>query len=124
MKKLVPVVALIIFGPASRMVAGTFVYSAASGTIPALDTDTLSVTANPTNTTEFMPVAASVSQTGNPATPVITWATPAAITYNTALSAIQLNATASVAGTFVYSSAAGTVLTAGAHTLSVTFTPT
>src|SRR6202041_3998773 len=57
-------------------------------------------------------------------TPVITWNTPAAITYGTALSAAQLNATASVAGSFAYSPVAGTVLGAGAQTLSVTFTPT
>jgi hypothetical protein len=35
-----------------------------------------------------------------------------------------LNATASVPGTFVYSPVAGTVLSAGIQTLSVTFTPT
>ena len=59
------------------------------------------------------------------ATPTITWATPADITYGTALGATQLNATASVPGTFVYTPAAGTVLNAGAaQTLSVTFTPT
>jgi hypothetical protein len=40
-----------------------------------------------------------------------------------ALGAPQLNATASVAGTLSYSPAAGTVLNAGSHTLSVTFTP-
>lgn len=56
--------------------------------------------------------------------PVIAWAKPAAITYGTALSSTQLNATASVAGTFVYTPPAGTVLTVGTHTLSVTFTPT
>jgi hypothetical protein len=58
------------------------------------------------------------------AVPIITWATPAAILYGTALSAKQLDATASVAGTFVYSPAAGAVLTAGSQTLSATFTPT
>ena len=63
------------------------------------------------------------------ATPTITWSTPANITYGTALSATQLNATATTAagvpGTFVYTPAAGTVLPAGAgQTLSVTFTPT
>jgi hypothetical protein len=42
--------------------------------------------------------------------------------YPTALS-IQLNATADVPGTFVYTPAAGTVLNAGTHTLSVSFTP-
>ncbi len=57
-------------------------------------------------------------------TPTITWATPAAITYGTALSATQLDATANAAGTFAYTPATGTVLTAGSQTLSVTFTPT
>lgn len=58
------------------------------------------------------------------ASPVITWANPAAITYGTALSAAQLNATASVPGTFAYSPAAGTILAVGTQTLGVTFTPT
>ena len=57
-------------------------------------------------------------------TPVITWATPAAITVGTALSATQLNATANVAGSFVYSPTSGTVPSVGSPTLSVTFTPT
>ncbi len=56
--------------------------------------------------------------------PAITWANPAAITYGAALSATQLNATASVAGSFSYSPPLGTVLSAGnAQTLAVTFTP-
>src|SRR5690606_5175270 len=54
----------------------------------------------------------------------VAWATPAAITYGTALSATQLNATASVAGTFSYTPASGTILNAGNQTLSVNFTPT
>jgi predicted outer membrane repeat protein len=64
------------------------------------------------------------------ATPQISWTTPADITYGTALLAAQLDATASVnghdvAGTFVYSPAAGTVLNAGkSQTLAVSFTPT
>ena len=57
-------------------------------------------------------------------TPTITWPTPAAITYGAALSSTQLDATASVAGSFVYNPLAGTVPTAGTQTLSVTFTPT
>ncbi len=67
--------------------------------------------------------ASSVTYTVSKATPVITWGTPTPITYGTALSATQLNATANIAGTFVYSPAAGTVLKAGLQTLSVTFTP-
>lgn len=59
-------------------------------------------------------------------TPTITWATPAEITYGTALSATQLSnaASASVPGTFVFSPAAGTVLGAGSRSLTCTFTPT
>ena len=54
----------------------------------------------------------------------ITWANPAGIVYGTALSATQLNATTTVAGTFVYDPPAGTVLQYGAgQILSVTFTP-
>jgi Concanavalin A-like lectin/glucanases superfamily/YDG domain/Immunoglobulin I-set domain len=56
--------------------------------------------------------------------PTITWQTPAGITYPTALSATQLDATASVAGTFVYNPPLGTIVNAGNQTLSVTFTPT
>jgi hypothetical protein len=57
------------------------------------------------------------------ATPMLSWATPATITYGTALSATQLNASASVPGSFVYSPASGTLLNVGTHTLSTTFTP-
>jgi hypothetical protein len=56
--------------------------------------------------------------------PTITWPTPANIVYGAALSGTQLNATASVPGSFSYSPAAGTVLSVGAHTLTATFTPT
>ena len=57
-------------------------------------------------------------------TPVLAWATPAPITYPTPLPGTQLDATASVPGTFTYSPPAGTILTAGTHTLTATFTPT
>jgi sugar lactone lactonase YvrE len=66
----------------------------------------------------------SLSGTGFQNAPVITWAVPAAIVYGTALSSMQLNATASVAGAFVYSPAAGTIPGVGPQTLTVTFTPT
>src|SRR5262249_39450530 len=57
------------------------------------------------------------------ATPVLTWNNPSAITYGTGLSAVQLNATADVPGSFAYTPAAGTILNAGGSTLSVGFTP-
>jgi hypothetical protein len=67
----------------------------------------------------------TVSSSGSsPTAPTITWPAPAAISNGTALSATQLDARASVPGTFVYSPPAGTVLAVGSHTLSVIFTPT
>jgi uncharacterized protein (TIGR02145 family) len=57
--------------------------------------------------------------------PAITWENPADITYGTLLSATQLNATADVSGTFVYTPAIGTKLNEGANQdLKVDFTPT
>ena len=56
-------------------------------------------------------------------TPIITWPTPAPITYGTPLSASQLDASSNVAGTFAYNQQAGAILSAGMQTLSVTFTP-
>ena len=58
-------------------------------------------------------------------TPTITWANPADILVGTPLGPAQLNATASVPGTFTYSPGEGTVLPAynGYH-LVVGFTPT
>lgn len=59
-----------------------------------------------------------------PVPATITWTAPAAITYGTALSSVQLNATANVPGSFAYTPPLGSVLNAGAgQTLSVTFTP-
>jgi hypothetical protein len=76
--------------------------------------------AAPTYTTQNI----SLTGTGVQATPTITWATPAAITYGTPLSSTQLNASSTIAGTFVYSPAVGAVLNARSQTLAVTFTPT
>ena len=56
-------------------------------------------------------------------TPALTWDAPLPILYGTGLDPAQLNAHASVAGTFVYSPPAGSVLNAGTNLLSVIFTP-
>jgi N-acetylneuraminic acid mutarotase len=109
---------------ASSIVPGTFSYSPAAGTVLGVGNQTLSVTFTPTDTTDYTTATATVTLTVNQATPTITWATPSAITYGTALGALQLNATSTVAGTFSYSPAEGTVLGVGTQTLSVTFTPT
>jgi hypothetical protein len=58
------------------------------------------------------------------ATPVVTWANPAALAFGSPLTATQLNATSTPAGSPAYSPVPGTVLLAGANqTLSVTFAP-
>jgi len=73
--------------------------------------------------TNYNDAAGSVAIDISKATPSINWSNPAAITYGTALGATQLNATASVPGSFIYTPAAGTILTAGSHTLTVNFSP-
>jgi len=105
-------------------VAGTFVYTPAAGTALKAGVQTLSATFTATDSTDYSTATSSVPITVNAAAPVINWVTPVAIIYGTALSATQLDATSSVAGTFSYSPAAGTVLAVGSQTLSVTFTPT
>ena len=109
---------------ATASVPGIFVYSPAAGAVLTAGNHTLSATFTPTDMIDYTSASASVSITINPAAPVISWNAPAAVTYGTPLGASQLNATAPVPGTFVYSPAAGTVLTAGSHILAVTFTPT
>jgi hypothetical protein len=109
---------------ASSTVAGSFTYSPVAGTVLTAGSHTLSVTFAPTNTTDYTTATATVTLTVNKATPTITWATPAAFTYGTALSGTQLDAKASVPGALVYSPAAGTVPAVGTDTLTVTFTPT
>jgi hypothetical protein len=109
------------------LIGGTAMY--ATNTLAA-GIHNVSVVYSPATGSTFTTSSATpLSQTVNYATPTITWATPAAITYGTALSATQLNATAAyngttVAGTFAYAPVIGTVLTAGSQTLSVIFTPT
>ncbi len=107
----------------SGSVGGSF-----SWTTPAIQpvagSLTAGVTFTPSDSTDYNAVTGSVTVTVNKATPKLSWATPAAINYGTALSATQLDASSTVPGTFVYSPIAGTVLGSGSHTLTVTFTPT
>lgn len=59
----------------------------------------------------------------SPVSPAIAWYSPASIVYGTPLGPDQLDASANVPGVMTYSPAPGTILGAGAHTLTVTFTP-
>jgi sugar lactone lactonase YvrE len=109
---------------ASTTVLGNFSYNYTIGTVLNAGTYTLQVTFTPTDTTDYTTATGSVTLIVNAATPAITWPTPTAITYGTALSATQLNATANVPGTFVYSPGLGSLLNVGSQTLSAAFTPT
>jgi len=86
---------------------------------------TITVAANQSGNTDYT-AAPQVTQTVvvNKAAPSITWPQPAPVPNGTPLGGTQLDATASVAGAFVYSPVAGTVPAPGPETLSVTFTPT
>ncbi len=110
---------------ATANVPGTFTYTPPTGTSLGLgDSQTLSVTFTPADTNAYATVTTTTTINVQQATPVITWANPAPITDGTALSSIQLNATANVPGTFAYNPSAGVVLAVGGNrSLSVTFTP-
>jgi hypothetical protein len=82
---------------------GTLSGGSATLTTNVLTAGSHTVTAAWAGNADYNPAtSAAITLIVNQATPTIAWATPAAITYGTALSAAQLNATASVPGTFVY----------------------
>jgi len=106
-------------------VAGSFAYTSAAGTVLSAGNGQIEqVTFTPADTVSFNTVVTTVTVNVQQARSSVTWPTPAAITYGTALGATQLDATANIPGTFVYTPATGSVLAAGTRTLSVTFTPT
>ena len=109
---------------ATANVPGTFNYIPAAGTVLGGGGHTVHVYFTPTDTTDYTGANTTQVVTISKAVPVITWAAPAPITYGTALSATQLNATASVPGVMTYVPAAGTVLKGGTQTLKVYFAPT
>ena len=98
---------------ATASVPGTFSYSPPLGTVLGAGTDTLSVTFTPTDTTDYTTATTTTTIAVAQATPGVVWNNPASIVYGTALSSAQLDATASVPGTFTYTPAAGTVLGVG-----------
>jgi len=111
---------------ATANVPGTLSYSAAPGTVLPAGTQQLTATFTPSDATDYKPVTVHDSLTvtaATPSAPTITWNTPEPIQYGTALSNLQLDATASVPGNFIYSPAAGAVLQAGSQKLTAIFTP-
>jgi PKD repeat protein len=104
-------------------VAGSFVYTPASGTVLSVGTHTLHADFTPSDTTNYTIASKEVIINISKATPIIIWNNPADITYGTSLSETQLNANASVPGSFFYTPPSGTILSAGTHTLHVDYTP-
>jgi hypothetical protein len=93
-----------------RRLSGPFVLIAIAALLPA---------------TSFLISCSGMSGANGAAkvTPAITWPPPAPIAARTPLGTAQLDATATVPGTFVYNPSAGTMLTSGTQTLSVSFIP-
>ncbi len=124
-----------LYGLAGTVANGQVKLYATNYTLNDLDptflygiTDTLSFTTASQAAGEVFTQLAAAPQDSNfkgvSFTPTIDWPAPAAIASGSALSSTELDATASVPGTFVYSPPVGTVLPVGANQpLSVTFTP-
>ena len=113
--------------PVSKaVVPGNFVYNPAEGTVlSAGQQHTLSTTFTPDDLIHYFNISANVLINVIQATLTITWSNPADIVYRTPLSSTQLDATASVPGTFIYTLPAGTVLSVGKNQpLTITFKPT
>jgi hypothetical protein len=111
---------------ATASVPGTFTYSWNPGSMSILPPGSWKLTASftPTDAVDYTTATASVILTINKGNPVIVWNPPAAITYGTALTYLQLGAKSSTSGTFAYTPVYGTMLQAGSYTLSTTLTPT
>jgi len=106
-------------------ISGTSVYTPAPGTLLNVGaTQNLSVEFTPSDA-NYKKATATAKINVTKATPVITWNKPNDISYGTLLTVAQLNATASVPGTFVYTPALATFLEMGVNqNLKVDFTPT
>ena len=104
----------------ASLVNGVAVYSTAD-----LSPGSHSVTADYLGSPNFFPTLAALDpeqMINSP--PVIAFPGPAPVTYGTPLGISELNASASMPGTFIYNPPAGTILNAGSNqVLSVTFTP-
>jgi hypothetical protein len=110
---------------ATASVPGTLIYTPAAGTVlRAGYGQTLEVTFTPSDTASYAPDTASVTINVAKATSTIYWNNPGDIVYGTPLSSTQLDANASVQGTFNYIPAPGAVLPVGSgQTLAVSFAP-
>jgi hypothetical protein len=114
---------------AQAVVAGTWTYTPAAGTLLDAGTHTLTATFAPANTVNFRAATTLATLVVAQATPTLAWTPPAPIGIDEALSAAQLNPTASfggqiATGTWTFTPALGSRLPAGPQILQATFAPT
>jgi hypothetical protein len=111
---------------------GTFGNRTAGTVLGAGDNQFQGFTFAPADPASYADLGTSAVVNVARATPTVTWTAPDTITYGTPLSAAQLDAAAgwtvggsavTVAGTFTYTPAVGTILNAGSQTLSAHFVP-
>jgi hypothetical protein len=108
---------------ATANLPGSVAYDPSPGTVLTAGVHALSVKFVPFDSVDFLPAQMTTQITVNRVTPLLSWATPAAITYGTPLSSVQLDAVANVPGSLIYQPAPATLLRAGSQSLSVTLSP-
>jgi hypothetical protein len=103
-------------GVTPTITATAGVCSISSGTVTMTSgTGTCTLTATWVANTDYLAKSVTEATTAEKLVSTVTWPTPAEITYGTALSITQLDATANHAGSFAYLPKAGTVLNGGAR---------
>lgn len=104
-------------------IPGEYSYDPPLGTILTVGSKTLHLLFIPTDDVLYAEVKATAGVQITKTVANITWDQPDDINEGVALSSTQLNATADVPGSFVYSPGAGLLLAPGSHTLRAIFTP-
>ncbi len=108
---------------ATASVPGKFEYSPAIGKVLTAGEHSLAAVFTPADDRSYAANKATVSISVEKLKPGIDWPIPEKIKCGAKLGPKQLNAKATVAGTFVYSPEAGEVLEPGEHVLTAHFTP-
>jgi hypothetical protein len=108
---------------ARASVRGTFRYFPAEGAVLQPGLRTLRVSFRPRDMQDYAPREMTITIEVRRASPRLSWPVPNPIVEGSPLSATQLDARASVAGSFAYESEPGTLLPLGNHLLLARFTP-
>lgn len=109
---------------AEATVPGYFQYHPSEGEILPEGTHRLLAEFQPSDVTNYETICAEAMLVVSKAAPVdISWSNPSPVSYGTALSEKQLNASAGIAGSFYYTPELGEILPTGTHKLLVSFVP-